>query len=136
MVKKGLLTGFLYGISQLITYFVMGLLFWIGSIFVRDHDDVTVEDMFTAVYALMFAAMGAGNNAHFMPDAAAARNAAANLFLILDTEDEDQIQIQESSKMLRTGINGDISFEICFQYERRNDQFFQGLSLNIHKDQR
>lgn len=97
---------------------------------------MTVEDMFTAVYALMFAAMGAGNNAHFMPGAAATRNAAANLFLILDTEDEDQIQIQESSKMLRTGINGDISFEICFQYERRNDQFFQGLSLNIHKDQR
>lgn len=83
------MTGILFGLSQLITYIIMGLLFFIGSLFVRDNADVSVEDMFTAVYALVFAAMGAGNNAHFMPDAAAAKNAAANLFLILDTEDED-----------------------------------------------
>jgi len=43
--------------------------------------------MFTALYALVFAAFSAGNNAHFMPDAAAANNAAANLFKILDSED-------------------------------------------------
>lgn len=48
--------------------------------------------MFTAVYAIMFAGMTAGNNAHFMPDAAAAQNAAANLFHIQDTLDEDQMQ--------------------------------------------
>ena len=50
--------------------------------------------MFTAVYALVFAAMSAGNNAHFMPDAAAANNAAANLFQIFDAEDEEQLQIR------------------------------------------
>jgi hypothetical protein len=32
----------------------------------------------------MFAGMTAGNNSHFMPDVGAAKNAAANLFLILD----------------------------------------------------
>lgn len=95
MVGKGVLTGFLFGFSQLITYFIMGVLFFVGSIFIRDHSDVSVEDMFTAVYALVFAAMSAGNNAHFMPDAAAANNAAANLFLILDSEDEDEMQVRE-----------------------------------------
>ena len=88
--------------------------------------------MFTAIYALMFAAMGAGNNAHFMPDAAAAKNAAANLFLILDTEDEDQLQIREESKMLKEGINGDIEFkEIRFKYESRNEELFNGLCLQV-----
>ena len=36
--------------------------------------------MFIAIYAIVFAGMTAGNNAHFMPDAAACSNAAANLF--------------------------------------------------------
>ena len=54
--------------------------------------------------------MGTGNNAHFMPDAVVAKNAAVNLFLILDTEDEDQIQMREESSMLKEGINGDIEF--------------------------
>ena len=89
LVGKGLLTGFLFGLSQLITYFIFGIIFFVGAVFVRDNADVTVEDMFTAMFALTFAGMGAGNNSHFMPDAGVAQNAAANLFLILDTEDED-----------------------------------------------
>lgn len=43
--------------------------------------------MFTAVYALVFAAMSAGNNAHFMPDAASAKVSAGNLFEIQDSQD-------------------------------------------------
>ena len=58
-----------------------GLLFYLGAIFVRDNkNDVTVTDMFTAVYAIMFAGMTAGNNSQFMPDTAACKNSAANLF--------------------------------------------------------
>ena len=66
-------------------FIVFSLIFYLGSIFVRDNADVTVNDVFTAIYAIIFAAMTAGNNAHFMGDAAAAGNAAANLFLILDS---------------------------------------------------
>jgi len=64
---------------------IFGLLFYLGSIFVRDNEDVTVADMFTAIYAVLFAGMTAGNNAHFMPDAAACKNSAANLFQIQDS---------------------------------------------------
>lgn len=63
---------------------IFGILFYLGSLFVRDIEDVTTGDMFTAVYAVLFAGMTAGNNAHFMPDAAAAKNSAANLFEIQD----------------------------------------------------
>lgn len=48
--------------------------------------------MFTAIYAIMFAGMTAGNNAHFMPDTASCKNSAANLFQIQDSQDEDQMQ--------------------------------------------
>ncbi len=68
-------------------FIIFGLLFYLGAIFVRDNKDVTVTDMFTAVYAIMFAGMTAGNNSHFMPDTAACKNSAANLFEILDSQD-------------------------------------------------
>ncbi len=48
--------------------------------------------MFTAVYAILFSAMTAGNNSHFAPDAAACQASAANLFYIMDSVDEEQIQ--------------------------------------------
>ena len=92
LVGKGLVTGFLFGLSQLITYIIFGVIFYVGAVFVRDNADVTVEDMFTAMFALTFAGMSTGNNAHFMPDMAACNSAAANIFLIQDSKDEEQIQ--------------------------------------------
>ena len=68
-------------------YLIFGLLFFLGALFVRDNESVTVESMFTAIYAVMFAGMTAGNNAHFMPDAAACNSAAAKIFLIQDSTD-------------------------------------------------
>jgi hypothetical protein len=62
-------------------FIIVGLLFYLGAIFVRDSNGkITVTDMFTAVYGIMFAGMTAGNNSHFMPDTAACKNSAANLF--------------------------------------------------------
>ena len=61
-------------------FVIFGVLFYWGAIFIGDNLDVTVTNMFTAVYAIMFAGMTAGNNSHFMPDTAACKNSAANLF--------------------------------------------------------
>lgn len=44
--------------------------------------------MFTAVFAIMNAAMSAGNNNAFMGDIGAAYNAAKNIFKILESKDE------------------------------------------------
>jgi len=68
-------------------FLVFGLIFYLGAIFVRDNESVTILDMFTAVYAILFAAITAGNNSHFAPDAAACQAAAANLFHIIDSAD-------------------------------------------------
>lgn len=89
-VKKGIVSGVLFGFSQFILFLIFGLLFFLGSVVVRDnYSDANFFDgvlnMFTAIYAIVFAAMTAGNNAHFLPDVGAAKNSAANLFLILDS---------------------------------------------------
>lgn len=116
-LKKGIIAGILYGCSQIIMFSIFGLLFYIGAIFVRDHKTVDVENMFIAVYAIIFAGMTTGNNSHFMPDAGACSNAASNLFEIQDSIDEDQKQVEEESKMLTEGIDGDIVLtNVSFKY--------------------
>jgi hypothetical protein len=60
-------------------FIIFALIFFIGTIFIRDAG-VTITDVFTAIYAITFSAMTAGNNSHFLPDIGAAKNSAANLF--------------------------------------------------------
>lgn len=60
-------------------FIVIALIFYIGTIFIRDNN-LKIADVFTAIYAILFAGMTAGNNSHFMPDVAVSKRAAANLF--------------------------------------------------------
>jgi ABC-type multidrug transport system fused ATPase/permease subunit len=106
-------------------YIIFALIFYVGTIFIRDNPELTIEDVFTAIYAITFSAMTAGNNAHFLPDMASGKNAAASLFEILDSEDEDQKQIREGSKLIKTGIKGNFSMKnIEFKYDSRNNYVF------------
>jgi ATP-binding cassette subfamily B (MDR/TAP) protein 1 len=134
-IKKGNLSGFFFGLSQIVMFVIFGVLFYLGALFVNDYPkEVTVDRMFTAIYAIMFAGMTAGNNAHFMPDTAACKNSAANLFEIQDSEDEEQRQVKENSKLLKSGGDGDIVLEnVDFKYESRNEYVFEKMSLMVRK---
>jgi len=130
--RKGNLAGIFYGLSKATMYIVFALIFYIGALFVRDCN-VKFVDVFTALYAIMFAAMRTGNNMQFMPDMAASKNSAANLFEILDGEDEDQVQKRQNSKMLSTGgTNGKIDIvAVSFKYPSRNAYTLTDVSLSI-----
>lgn len=64
-----------------------GVTFYVGAIFHRDNG-LAIRDMFAAIFAIMFASFGSGNNNQFMVDVGQAKNAAKNLFKILDSKDE------------------------------------------------
>lgn len=101
-------------------FIVIALIFYLGSLFVQNNA-VAIDSMFTAIFAIFFSAMTVGNNSHILPDMAECKVSAGNLFLILDTKDEDQIQIDEKSKLLKTKINGNIKLrDIKFKYETRS----------------
>lgn len=62
-------------------FIIFALIFFLGTVFIRDNPGkVSVEDVFTAIYAIVFGAMTVGNNSHFMPDIASGKEAAASLF--------------------------------------------------------
>ncbi len=77
----------MYGLSQFFIFFSFAFLFWFGSLFRRDNADVEVIDIFTAIFAIVWAGWTAGNNFFFMPDIAQGEKAAANLFYLLDRSD-------------------------------------------------
>lgn len=78
-VKKGVISGLLYGLNQIIMFYVFGLIFYIGIIFMT-HNNLSIADVFTAIYGICFSGMTAGNNFHFMPDVAVAKKSAASVF--------------------------------------------------------
>lgn len=132
-VKKGNVSGLAFGFSQVVMFLIFGLIFYIGTIFIRDSGS-NLSDVFTAIYAITFSAMTVGNNAHFLPDMASGKNSAASLFEILDSEDEDQKQIREESKLLKSGIKGRFELKnIEFKYETRNNYVFENFSLDINQ---
>jgi len=68
-------------------FLIYAIVFYIGAVF-HKYNDLSVLDMFTSIFGIMFATMGAGNNAHFAADIGEAKNAAKNIFEILDAKDE------------------------------------------------
>ncbi len=91
-IKKGNIAGLLYGLSQMVLSCILSLIFFIGSLFIQDDKMGTdVLKIFTAIYAIMFAAIQAGGNLQFIPSIAVLKLAAVNIFKVLDQQDEEQL---------------------------------------------
>jgi len=65
---KGTYLGVLYGFSQLILFFTFAMLFYFGTLVIRDNPDVTLVQILSSVLVIQFAGWYAGNNFYFMPD--------------------------------------------------------------------
>lgn len=96
------------------------------------NNGASVEGMLTAIFSIIFSSMSVGNNSQLLPDMGECKISAANLFLILEEKDEDMIQIDEKSKMLKKQINGNFEFkDISFRYENRSEYLFKNFHLDI-----
>ena len=66
-MRNSIISGVFFGLSQLSIFVVFGLLFFIGSVYMRDVG-VQLLDVFVAIYAIFFSGITIGNNSHFLPD--------------------------------------------------------------------
>lgn len=83
-------SGFFQGLSQASIMFVYGLIFYLAAVINEKvpgqwHEP---QEIFTAIFAIVFAAVGMGNNTQMMPDMAKGKTAGASIYDILDTPDE------------------------------------------------
>jgi ABC-type multidrug transport system fused ATPase/permease subunit len=107
---KGTKLGLFFGFSQLFFFFTFALIFYFGALVMRDNPDISLTNILAPIYTIITAGWYTGNNFYFMPDIGAGKQAAGNLFKILDSEDEDQIQIAWGSKLQKSTIEGNIEF--------------------------
>ena len=110
--RKSHFAGIAFGFSQMAMVLIYGLTFYLGAIFNREYG-LTMRDMMVSIFAIMYASFGAGNNNQFMVDVGQAKNAAKNIFKILDSMDEFQAhdaQMKGQEIIRPKNIRGDIEF--------------------------
>ena len=94
------------------------------------------RDVFIAVFALVFAAMGAGEANAYGPDTGKAIKAATSIFKIIDTPSEiNPVQAPVASIEIRPqDFRGEIEFiDVWFRYPLRPTTWvLKGLNLKIH----
>jgi ABC-type bacteriocin/lantibiotic exporter with double-glycine peptidase domain len=95
---------------------ILSLIFFIGSLFIRDLG-MDVLKVFTAIYAIMFAAIQAGGNLQFIPNIVQLKIAAVNIFKVLDQQDEEQYEREPSARVEIQNARGNIELKgIGFKY--------------------
>lgn len=81
-IKRGNITGLAFGVAQAAMSCVSALIFYLGAIFIRDYQ-LGVLNIYTAIYAIMFASISAGGNLGFVNNIADSKVALANIMKIL-----------------------------------------------------
>ena len=136
IIKQGHGSGFAFGMSSLINMGMNALVFYVSAVLLC-YDNLQPLDMFTCMMCILTAATTIGNNAHFMGDVGEAKNAAVNLFHLLDAQDEEQMAAQAGCKYLKTPITGNIEFKnVSFKYPAREKKVLQSISLQIKQGQK
>lgn len=135
-----ILTGFFYGMSQFMTSFTFGGLFFISNWLMRP--DVACLDPMNAqrsMWSILFGAFSAVQAAQFGPDLAAGMAAAEKIFKMINTPSKiDALADDDKKVSAKTDENfrGEIEFKnVWFRYPSRLDDWvFKGLNLKIEKD--
>lgn len=68
-------------------FIVNALIFYMGAVLIK-YDGLEIFDMFKAIFGITFATIGGAKNSHFAGDMDKGKEAAINVFAILDSTDE------------------------------------------------
>ncbi|KAK7388084.1 hypothetical protein VNO78_22889 [Psophocarpus tetragonolobus] len=130
-IRRGIISGFSFGLSFFVLYAVYATSFYAGARLVEDGKS-TFSDVFRVFFALSMAAIGISQSGSLVPDSSKAKGAAASIFAILDRK--SQIDPSDDSGLTLEEVKGEIELKhVSFKYPTRPDvQIFRDLSLTIH----
>lgn len=136
-MKMSHVAGLVYGYSKFIENASIGIILYFGTIILLNDDSLDGEKVFIAVFAMIFAAFGAGNAASYGPDANKGKQAAIKIFMITDTPstinamDEKALAEKQS---VPEHFQGEIEFKnVWFRYPTRPKQWIlKGFNLKIN----
>ena len=89
-MTKAIKSGAAFGCSQFSQYLVFGVMFFFGGLIIKNSVDdegkatINAEDVFIALFAILFGASAAGNAQSFGPDMEKAEAAAKKIFKVIE----------------------------------------------------
>lgn len=78
--KSSWIAGFFYGYSKFFENSVIGLMLYFGTLIQNKNDGIDPEQMFIAIFAIIWGAFGAGQASSYGPDVTKGKNAANKIF--------------------------------------------------------
>lgn len=122
----------IYGIGQFGMFAVYALTFYAGSEFTIKYG-LSFKDLFRALFAIIFAAFGAGMSQQFAGNIGAAQTAAKKIFDYLDIK--NKMVMPENG--VTTPIKGNIEFRnVAFTYPQRKLACFKDISFKVEPMQK
>ncbi|GAA5960034.1 hypothetical protein JCM3765_006142 [Sporobolomyces pararoseus] len=126
----------LYALSQSLSFWVIGLIFWYGARQLADGN-VTQRDFFVAMISVVFGSIQAGNVFSFVPDMSKARGAASTFVTLVDSRPEIDAEDPSGENFDLAKSQGHIKFEnIHFRYPTRpHVRVLRGLDIEVKPGQ-
>ena len=125
-------------------------MFFFGGLIIKNSVDeetgeatTSAEDVFIALFAIMFGANAAGNAASFGPDMEKAEAAATKIFRVMELPSTiNAVEMDEGNKDNKKRIDiekvrGEIEFkDVWFRYPTRKEDFvMRGLNIKINPNE-
>ncbi|KAH9936165.1 P-loop containing nucleoside triphosphate hydrolase protein [Fomitopsis serialis] len=128
--KSALYSNGIYALSQAMSFFVIALIFWYGSLLVANGEFSTFQ-FFVGLMSSTFSAIQAGNVFSFVPDISSAKSAAADIIALLDSMPDIDAESPEGD--IPTNVQGHIRFEnVHFRYPTRPGvRVLRDLNLDV-----
>ncbi|THH28698.1 hypothetical protein EUX98_g5479 [Antrodiella citrinella] len=115
--RSAIWSNLVYALSQSMSFYVIALVFWYGSLLVS-RQEVSTFHFFIGLMSTTFAAIQAGNVFSFVPDVSSAQTAAADIIALLDSTPE--IDSEATDGEIPNNVQGRIRFEgVHFRYPTR-----------------
>ena len=132
--KVGVVGGLAYGVSQGVNFLNLSLLFYVGGLWVS-RGTITFESMFMVIMVIFLSTFAVGMAAQNMGDSTKAKQAASNVFGIIDRV--PVIDATSTAGEPLASVKGDLEFKnVAFAYPARpNAQIYKNYNLKIKSGQ-
>jgi ATP-binding cassette subfamily B (MDR/TAP) protein 1 len=122
----------LYAIGQFSMFAVYALIFYVGAVFTVEYN-LSFQDLFRALFSVIFSAFGVGMSAQFMGNVSGAKIAAKKIFAMLNIPND----IKQKDNPVTKPIAGNIEFRnVAFTYPTRKEPVFTNVSFKIDSKQK